>query len=120
MRAEAKGLTQSRFNFQIATKSHKSERDLIDEVFGFADMLKFATTDELPKVTKYVQGHRSRSRERVLSWFGDYVNAGLITNFKREPSKTDNRDFVLSWVCPDPTKLDPPPLDPQADQAAER
>jgi len=116
LRAEAKGLTQSRFNFQIATKSHKSERDLIDEVFGFADMLKYATPEELPKVTKYVQGHRGRERERLLGWFEQYVKAGIITNFKREPSKTDKRDFVLSWVCPDPSKLSPPPFDPNAQE----
>jgi len=120
LRAEAKGLTQSRFNFQIATKSHKSERDLIDEVFGFADMLKYATAEDLPKVTKYVQGHRSRERDRLLRWFDDYVKAGILTEFKREPSKTDKKDFVLSWVCPDPTKLDPPPLDPQGGQPDEQ
>ena len=120
LRAESKGLTQSRFNSQIATKSHKSERDLIDEVFGFADMLKYATAEDLPKVTKYVQGHRSRERERLLRWFDDYVKAGLITDFKRVPSKTDKRDFVLSWSCPDPSRLDPPPFDPMTYQAAEQ
>lgn len=120
LRSKSKGLAQSRFNYQIATKSHKSERDLIDEVFGFAEMLKFATAEELPKVTKYVQGHRSRERERVLRWFDDYVKAGIITEFKREPSKTEKRDFVLSWVCPDTSRLDPPPFEPQADQAAEQ
>lgn len=120
LRAEAKGLTQSRFNFQIATKSHKSERDLIDEVFGFADMLKYATAEDLPKVTKYVQGHRSRERDRLLRWFDDYVKAGIITDFKRVPSKTDKRDFILSWTCPDPSKLDPPPFDPQADSIEEQ
>lgn len=113
LRAEAKGLTQSRFNFQIATKSHKSELDLIDEVFGYRDMIENATPDELPKVTKYVQGHRSRERGRLLGWFEQYVRAGIITDFKREPSKTNKRDFVLSWHCPDPSKLDPPPFDPQ-------
>lgn len=120
LRAEAKGLTQSRFNFQIATKSHKSERDLIDEVFGFADMLKYATAEDLPKVTKYVQGHRSRERERLLRWFDEYVKAGIITDFKRVPSKTDKRDFVLLWVCPDPSRLDPPPFDPQGGEIDEQ
>lgn len=120
LRAEAKGLTQSRFNAQIATKSHKSERDLIDEVFGFADMLKYATPEDLPKVTKYVQGHRSRERDRILSWFTQYVKAGILTEFKREPSKTDKRDYILSWVCPDPSKLDPPPFVPDILQADEQ
>lgn len=112
LRAEAKGLTQSRFNFQIATKSHKSELDLIDEVFGFRDMLEYATPEELPKVTKYVQGHRGRERSRLLAWFDAYVKAGILTEYRREPSKTNKRDFVLSWVCPDPSKLTPPPYDP--------
>lgn len=112
LRAEAKGLTQSRFNFQIATKSHKSELNLIDDVFGFRDMLANATAEDLPKVTKYVQGHRSRERGRLLGWFDDYVKAGIITDFKRVPSKTNKRDFVLSWHCPDPSKLTPPPLNP--------
>lgn len=114
LRAEAKGLTQSRFNAQIATKSHKSELDLIDEVFGFADMLRNATPEELPKVKKYVQGHRGRERSRLLGWFDDYLKAGIITEFKREQSKTNKRDFVLSWSCPEPDKLTPPPFDPDA------
>ena len=117
LRAEAKGLTQSRFNFQIATKSHKSELDLIDEVFGFRDMLDYATPDELPKVTKYVQGHRAEYRKKILGWFDAYVKAGILTEYKREPSKTNKRDFVLSWVCPDPSKLTPPPFDPNAEAA---
>lgn len=117
LRAEAKGLTQSRFNYQIATKSHKSEMDLIDEVFGFRDMLDYATPDELPKVTKYVQGHRAEYRKKILGWFDAYVKAGILTEFKREQSKTNKRDFVLSWACPDPSKLSPPPFDPTATAA---
>ena len=116
LRAEAKGLTQSRFNAQIETKSHKSELDLIDEVFGFADMLKYATDEDRPRIVKYVQGHRGRERRRVLGWFERYAQAGIITDFKREPSKTRRGDFVLSWHCPDPSKLTPPPFrdtDPQ-------
>lgn len=114
LRAEAKGLAQSRFNYQIATKSHKSEIDLIDEVFGFRDMLEYADADEMPKVKKYVQGHRAQFRGKILGWFDAYVKAGILTEFKREPSKTNKRDFVLSWVCPDPSKLTPPPYDPDA------
>lgn len=120
LRAEAKGLTQSRFNYQIATKSHKSELDLIDEVFGYRDMIDYATPEDLPKVKKYVQGHRGRERGRLLGWFDAYVKAGIITDFKREPSKTNKRDFVLSWVCPDPSKLTPPPYDPNAWNADEQ
>ena len=111
MRAKAKGLAQSRFNAQLLGKGHKSERDLIDEVFGFTDMIANATPDELPKVTKYVQGHRAEYRKKVLGWFQEYVEAGILTDFKREPSKTDKRDFTLSWTCPDASKLDPPPFD---------
>ena len=109
LQAEAKGLTQSRFNAQIETKSHKSERDLIDEVFGLHDMIEYATPEERPKVIKYVQGHRAEFRTKMLGWFKRYVEAGIITDFKREPSKTDKRDYVLSWHCPDPSKLDPRP-----------
>lgn len=111
LRAQAKGLTQSRFNTHIATKSHKSERDLIDQVFGFEDMIKYATDDERPKVIKYVQGHRAEYRKKMLGWFDQYVKAGILTEYKREPSKTEKGDFVLSWVCPDTSKLNPPPFD---------
>lgn len=115
LRAKAKGLTQSRFNAQISSKSHKSERDLIDEVFGLADMKQHAKPDDLPNVTRYIQNHRSDFRKKVLGWFQDYVDAGILTTFSREPSKTDKRDFVLSWTCPDASKLDPPPYDPNGD-----
>ena len=113
LRAQAKGLTQARFNYQISTKAHKSENALINFVFGLDDMIKYATPDELPKVTKYIQNHRADFRKKVLRWFDDYVKAGILTEYTREPSKTNKGDYVLSWVCPDTSKLNPPPFEPQ-------
>lgn len=121
LQANNKSTRQSRFNWQIATKSHKSERDLIDQVFGLEDMIKYAATDaERKRVNTYIRKHRPDFRKKVLAWFGEYVEAGILTEFKREPSKTDKKDFVLSWVCPDTKKLDPPPLDPQAEDVDEQ
>lgn len=113
LRSTAKSTRQSRFNYQIATKSHKSENDLIDDVFGLKQMRDNAATDEEQKRVKtYIQNHRAEFRKKVLAWFKEYVEAGILTTFKREPSKTDKRDFVLSWACPEPEKLIPPDLKP--------
>ena len=114
LQSQNKSTRQSRFNYQIATKSHKSERVLIDKVFGLEDMLKQAETDvERKRVKTYIQNHRAEFRAKMLGWFERYVEMGILTDFTREPSKTDKRDYVLTWHCPDPSKLDPPPFDPQ-------
>ena len=66
LRDRSKGLAQSRFNYHITEKSHKSENDLIDDCFGFADMLRHASDDELPKVKKYIRSNRSARRREML------------------------------------------------------
>ena len=118
MRGKVKGTAQYRFNIQIATKSHKNERQLIYEVFGLDDMLKQAEkTDieagnntEQKRVKTYIQNHYAGFKKKIAGWFDEYLKDGIITEFKREPSKTDNKDFVLSWKCPDPQGLIPPQL----------
>lgn len=120
LRAEAKSLPQRRFNMQIATKSHKSERDLIDEVFGYADRLKYAAPEERAAVKREIQKHRSRDKNKILGWFEKYAQAGIVTDYHREPSKTDKRDFVLSWKCPDKSRLSPPPVDVDDEIAGEQ
>lgn len=107
LRDRSKGLAQSRFNYHITEKSHKSENDLIDDCFGFADMLRHASDDELPKVKKYIRSNRSARRREMLGWFADYVEQGILTEYKREPSKTQKGDFVLSWVCVKPEEIRP-------------
>lgn len=121
LRGRNSSTPQSRFNYQIATKSHKSERDLIDDVFGLRDKLEQAKTEaEQKRVNDYVRKHRPEMRNKVLGWFADYVRDGILTEFKREPSKADARDFVLSWSCPDASKLNPPPSLNGADNADEQ
>lgn len=118
LRGKVKGTAQYRFNIQIATKSHKNERQLIYEVFGLDDMLKQAEkTDieagnntEQKRVKTYIQNHYAGFKKKIAGWFDEYLKDGIITEFKREPSKTDNKDFVLSWKCPDPQGLIPPQL----------
>ena len=105
LRETSKGLTQSRFNAQVTSKSHKSENDLIDEVFGFRDMREHATPSTLPKVNTYIRKNRPNARNKMLRWFDDYVKAGILTHYKREPSKTTKGDYVLSWDCVKPDKL---------------
>lgn len=112
LRAEAKSLPQRRFNNQVATKSHKIERELIDEVFGYADKIKYASPEETAEVNREIQKHRNRAQKKLLGWFDDYIKAGIITDFKREPSKTQKRDYVLSWKCANPSKLTPQPVSP--------
>ncbi len=117
LRARNKSTPQSRFNYQIATKSHKAENDLIDEVFGLRDKLEQAKTEaERTAVKNYIRKHRPEFRSKMLGWFADYVKAGILTDYTREPSKAAKGDFVLSWRCPDTSKLTPPPSNGSAAQ----
>lgn len=76
LRAEAKGLSQSRFNYQILTKGHKNENDLVNEVFGYDEKLKLAEGDpEAMKVAKtYIQNHRADDKKE---------NCGLVQTIRR-------------------------------------
>lgn len=82
LRTKAKGLNQSRFNYQILSKGHKLEQDLIDEVFGYADMLKNAEAEDdaanLRKVRDYVRKKRPNARKKLAQWFEDYAANGII------------------------------------------
>ena len=121
LRSKAKGTSQYRFNTQIATKSHKSERALIYEIFGLEDMLSNAPTEDNKEAAKtYIRKHYAGFRKKMLGWFDEYLSDGIITEFNREQSKTDKKDYILTWKCPDPKGLIPPPLVPDEQKPDEQ
>lgn len=98
LREQAKGLTQSRFNAQILSKGHKALDDMVNEIFGLNELIseaeKSRNPEELKTAKKYVQGHKSDFKKKVLKWFEDYQTEGLLTYEKN--LSTDGR-IIMEW-----------------------
>lgn len=93
LRSEAKGLSQSRFNYQLLTKGHKKEDDLINDVFGYDEKSKLAADDPeaLKRVKEYIRKHRTGDKKKLIKWFNDYKAKGIITY------KYNARTKVYTW-----------------------
>lgn len=93
LKAEAKGLSQSRFNYQLLSKGHKAENDLLNEVFGYDEKLQLAADDPeaLKRVKRSISNHRGRDMATVAAWFKDYQAKGIIKY------KYNARTKVYTW-----------------------
>jgi len=93
LRDEAKGLSQSRFNYQLLSKGHKAENDLAKEVFGYDEKLQLAANDPeaLKRVKRSICNHKSRDINTIAKWFEDYKAKGIITY------KYNARTKVYTW-----------------------
>ena len=100
LRKEAKGLSERRFQAQLLGKDNKKENDLVDECFGFADMLKYATPEDLKKIKEYVWGHRKGARKKVQAWFEKYKDLGVITSYAAKKNRAG--ELVYKWERPNP------------------
>lgn len=106
LKKSAKGASERRFQAQLIGKDNKGENDLVDECFGFADMLKYAAPEELEKIKKYVQGHRKDAKKKVKAWFEKYKEMGVITSYKYRTNKAG--DGVYKWERPNPKGIEEP------------
>lgn len=98
LRAEAKGLAQTRFYYQILAKGHKDADEMVAEVFGYDEKLKQAegNADELAAVKKYIRGHRCDDRKKLEKWFSDYAAKGEIS-YKYTPPTGTRGGGSYSW-----------------------
>ena len=106
LKKSAKGASERRFQAQLLGKDNKNENDLVDECFGFADMLKYATPEDLKGVKEYVWGHRKGAKKKVKAWFEKYKELGVITSYTYRKNKT--RDGVYKWERPAPNAIEAP------------
>lgn len=94
--------TKSRFNYQLLTKNHKKEDDLITEIFGYNERLANATTDEeRAKALKYIRGHMSENRRKVARWFEEYKQNGILSEYTYDKVKKS-----YSWARVKPPQND--------------
>ncbi len=98
LRAEAKGLAQTRFYYQILSKGHKDADEMAAEVFGYDEKIKQAegNADELAAVKKYIRGHKCDDRKKLGKWFADYAAKGEIS-YKYTPPTGNRGGGSYSW-----------------------
>lgn len=84
--------SKSRFNYQLLTKPHKDEYDLIAEVFGYNEKRALAKPDDRKKVEKYIQGHHAANKRKLRQWFDEAQKDGDIAYTYNEKTET------YSWV----------------------
>jgi hypothetical protein len=98
LRAEARGLAQTRFYYQILAKGHKDADEMVAEVFGYDEKLKQAEddADALATVKKYIRGHRCDDRKKLEKMFSDYAAKGEIS-YKYTPPTGTRGGGSYSW-----------------------
>lgn len=106
LKKSAKGASERRFQAQLLGKDNKNENDLVDECFGFADMLKYAAPEDLKGIKEYVWGHRKGAKKKVQAWFEKYKELGVITSYKYRKNKAG--DGVYKWERPTPKGIEAP------------
>ena len=99
MRAEAKGYAENHFRYQILRAGHKTETDLLDEVFGYTNAIREATeahadAETLDGIRRNQQKHRPRDRKRLQAMFEREQAAGFLTFRKYTNAKGET---VYSW-----------------------
>lgn len=93
MRKEVKGSQKLRFMANILEMDNRAEDGLVDDCFGFAQLIENAQTEEDKKATReYVRKNRTSAKKRVKQWFEEYLQEGYITSY----TYTQNKKGV--WV----------------------
>lgn len=99
MRKEAKGLAENHFRYQIIGKGHKTEEDLLNEIFGYEKTIREATeqgadAETLNGIKRNQQKHKPNHKKRLLKMFEREQAAGFLTFRKYTNAKGET---VYSW-----------------------
>ncbi len=89
-----KGQAQNRFKSQILTKGHKSEEDLLNEIFGYSERLeiaKYSNAEETKKAKDYIRKKKS-GHKRILRKMFEQAQSDAVIKFKY-----DEKTNVYSW-----------------------
>ena len=110
---QAKGASERRFQAQLLGKDNKNENDLIDEVFGYDVMLKYAKPEELKDIKAYIRKHRNWARNKIQTWFDKYLQTGFLLSYTRTQNKAGV--WVYKWERESPKALPEPTNEPIQD-----
>lgn len=114
MQKETKGQAKMHFNSQIIAKGRKEENALLNEVFGYETMLFEATgntgderanPEAVRNVKEYIRKHKTRDRNQVIKWFGEYVDNGILEHWSR--TKNTKGEYIYTWRRFSPEKEEP-------------
>lgn len=96
MRKEVKGSQKLRFMANILEMDNRAEDGLVDDCFGFAQLIENAQTEEDRKATReYVRKNRTSAKKKVKQWFEEYLQEGYITSYTYTQNKKGA--WVYKW-----------------------
>jgi len=104
IRKQTKGQAQHHFNAQLIAKGQKEENALLNEVFGYDTMIFEATghtgdervnPDAVRNVKEYIRKHKDRDKKKVLRWFQEYTQNGILESYSR--TKNARGEYVYKW-----------------------
>ena len=104
IRQKTKGQAQHHFNAQLIAKGQKEENALLNEVFGYETMLFEATgytgderanPEAVRNVKEYIRKHKERDRKKLIRWFEEYVQNGILESYRRERNRRG--EYVYKW-----------------------
>ena len=104
IRQQTKGQAQHHFNSQLIAKGQKEENALLSEVFGYETMLLEATgytgderanPEAVRNVKEYIRKHKDRDRKKLIRWFEEYVQSGILERYSRERNRRG--EYVYKW-----------------------
>lgn len=101
----AKGQAQNHFRNQIYSKSQKEENALLNEVYGYQNMIDEAETpEEQASAREYIRKNKARDRRAIIKMFDEYVKEGLLISYSR--TENEKGEIIYKWRRPKRKKDD--------------
>lgn len=121
LRQQAKGKAQNHFRYQIISKGHKAENDLLNEVFGYDNAIteaqQFGTPEDVKQTRETIRKHKPRDRKQLQKWFEDYQRDGYI-NYST--TKNTRGETVYKWETLKVVRVEPSRPQEQAQEPDEQ
>ena len=98
LRKMTDSVPEARFIEQIKGKTNIKEEALLDQCFGYSDILKYIPeedTEELRKAKKNIRSHKPRDRQKLQGWFKKYHEQGFIVWYTYNQNKAG--EWVYKW-----------------------
>lgn len=102
IRENSKGQAELHFRYQIYSKGHIAEDDMLTQVFGYDTMLleaggnnPYENTEQLRVAKEYIRKHKSADKKKLRAMFDKYVKGGIIAPYEYKTNKKG--DYIYKW-----------------------
>lgn len=102
IRENSKGQAELHFRYQIFSKGHIAEDDMLTQVFGYDTMLleargynPYEETEQVKNVKNYIRKHKGDDKKKLRKMFDKYVKLGVIAPYEYKANKKG--DYIYKW-----------------------